>query len=374
MKQRLARILAMGDVSLNGPHHYDMMVHNDALYKRIYREGTLGAGEAYVDGWWDCLALDEFFYRVLRHASIQDLYNNWQVARLIVKNVIKNSQSLLGSKKVAEQHYNIGNELYEKMLGPTMAYTCAYWQGADHLDQAQEQKYELICQKMGISEGDQVLELGCGWGSFAKYAAKTRGAEVTAVNISTEQMKYARAHLGDLPVSYITSDYRHIDAYNPHGKQFDKVVSIGMCEHVGYKNYQKLMQVVAAQIKQEGLFLLHTIGKNDSFHFVDPWIEKYIFPNSILPSVKRLSAAFESYFVLEDLHNFGADYDKTLMAWHDNFELHWPSMKDQYDERFRRMWRYYLLSCAGAFRARSLQLWQFVLSPKGQEDGYKSVR
>lgn len=361
-------------ITVNGTQPYDIKVHNDQLFKRMGIDPSLGAGEAYMDGWWDCDCLDELFNRICRQRLDLKFRSGWTVAFQSATNLLLNLQSRARSKQVAEQHYNLGNDLYRRMLGNTMAYTCAYWKDATSLNQAQMNKFDLVCRKLNLKEGEKVLELGCGWGSFAKYAAEKYGCHVTAVNISVEQVKYAQEICSGLPVQIHLCDYRDAQTYNPSQIQYDKVVSIGLCEHVGNKNYREFLNTARKNMKENGLFLLHTIGNNITESFVDPWINKYIFPNGMLPSVQQLSKAMEGQFVLEDLHNFGADYDKTLMAWYHNFVKSWPEISNRYDERFYRLWSYYLLSCAGGFRARSMQLWQMVLSPKGVLGGYESIR
>lgn len=361
-------------ITLNGDNDYDIRVHDERLFKRLKYQASLGAGEGYMEGWWDCDNLDEMFHRLCKIDHDPDIHRKTTVFLKSMMNVFVNFQTHVRSLTVAENHYNLGNDLYQKMLGETMAYTCAYWKGADTLDQAQVNKFDLICRKINLQPGERVLELGCGWGSFAKYAAENYGCEVVGANISVEQVKFAQEFNKDLPVKICLCDYRDDATYNPQGVKFDKVVSIGLCEHVGFKNYKHFMDVARRNMKDDGLFLLHTIGKGYTSYFTDPWISKYIFPNSILPSMKMLSGAMEHTFILEDFHNFGADYDKTLVAWHKNFVANWDAIKGNYDEKFFRLWSYYLLSCAGAFRARSLQLWQLVLSPNGVLGGYESQR
>ena len=146
-----------------------------------------------------------------------------------------------------------------------------------------------------------------------------------------------------------------------------------MFEHVGYKNYRRFMEVQHERLEPEGLLLLHTIGRNSSTTALEPWLERHIFPNAMLPSPGQIASAFEGLFVLEDWHSFGADYDRTLIAWYWNFERAWPTLAPRYGARFFRMWRYYLLTCAGAFRARTNQLWQLVLSKGGVPGGHRSV-
>lgn len=374
MQSNIQKHLESIDIQINGSRPWDIHVHDPRFYKRVLREPSLGLGESYMDGWWDCQALDQFFFRICRGLDLGKVYPLSTILTFLMKHFFRNEQSKLSSKKVADVHYNLGNELYELMLGPSMAYTCGYWHNANALTAAQHQKYDLVCRKLRLKEGERVLELGCGWGGFAHYAAQHYGVEMHSVNISTEQMKYAATLCQGLAVNLHTCDYRDVERYNPHSIQFDKVVSIGMCEHVGQKNYPAFLEIARRQLKEDGLFLLHTIGKNKTISFTDPWVRKYIFPNGQLPTIKLISSASENHFVIEDLHNFSADYDKTLMAWHHNFLHHWNQIKPHYDERFFRMWNYYLLSCAGAFRARTLQLWQFVFSPQGEVGGYVSIR
>jgi len=370
----IEKMLSEAQVHINGSQPWDIQIHNPKVYQRILHEPSVGAGESYMDSWWDCDHLDELFYRITRYLEPKNIYKASTLLGVLIKHFFTNQQSKLRSLRVAKQHYDLGNDLYQPMLGETMAYTCGYWRNATTLDEAQNAKYDLVCRKLELQPGERVLELGCGWGGFAKFAAENYGVSVTAVNISQEQMKYAREKSEGLPIEYVTTDYRNVEAYNPKGIKFDKVASIGMCEHVGHRNYRRFIKIAHNNLKESGLFLMHTIGKNRTVHFADPWIRKYIFPHGMLPSIKQIAGACESLFIVEDLHNFGADYDKTLMAWFENFNQHWPELKDKYGERFYRMWKYYLLSCAGGFRSRSIQLWQFVLSPKGKVNGYASIR
>lgn len=374
MQAKLQSVLDAADIKINGDNPWDIQVHQPQWYRRVLTQPSLGLGESYMDGWWDCNALDVFFYRLLGNVPFEKVYNTSIFLKIYLENLLLGGQSKLRSRVVADVHYNLGNDLYRPMLGPTMAYTCGYWKNADTLDKAQNDKYDLVCRKLNLQAGERVLELGCGWGGFAAFAAQNYGVEMHSVNISTEQMAYAKELCHDLPVHLYTCDYRDMQKYNPKAARFDKVVSIGMCEHVGFKNYPLFLKIARTQLKEDGLFLLHTIGKIRTLNFADPWIQKYIFPNGMLPTVKALAQASEKYFVIEDVHNFGADYDRTLMAWYDNFKASWPELESHYGERFYRMWCYYLLSCAGAFRARKTQLYQIVFSPKGVVDGYDSIR
>jgi cyclopropane-fatty-acyl-phospholipid synthase len=254
------------------------------------------------------------------------------------------------------------------MLDRRMTYTCGYWKNARNLDEAQEAKLDLVCQKLDLKPGQTVLDIGCGWGSFAKFAAERYGAHVVGVTVSEEQMKLGKELCKGLPVELRLQDYRDIQG------SFDHIVSLGMFEHVGYKNYRTFMRVVYEHLSDGGLFLLHTLGGNTSVRSGEAWMDKYIFPNGMFPSLVQIGRAIEGLFVMEDWHNFSADYEKTLFAWFANFNKHWPEISGKYGETFYRMWKYYLLACAGTFRTRSSQLWQIVLSKNGVPGGYKSIR
>ncbi len=353
------KLLASADIEVNGNRLWDIQVHDPRLYERILRDSSLGLGESYMDGWWDCQSIDSFIDRVLRANLREKVENDMKIAFQVLKAKLFNRQSKLKSIEVAERHYDLGNDLYKVMLDKRLNYTCAYWKDADNLDDAQEAKLELVCQKIGIYPGMRILELGCGWGSFAKYAAEKHGASIVAFNISKQQVALGRELCKGLPVELRLQDYREAEG------EFDAVISIGMMEHVGYKNYRTYFEVVDRCLKKDGVAFFHTIGSNKSIKTGEAWTDKYIFPNGQLPSIAQLSKAIEGMFVIEDWHNFGQYYDPTLMAWHANFNNAWPQLKEKYSDRFRRMWNYYLLSSAGGFRSRSQQLWQVVLTRVG---------
>jgi cyclopropane-fatty-acyl-phospholipid synthase len=353
------QLLASADVEVNGSRAWDIQVHNPRLYDRILRDSSLGLGESYVEGWWDCESIDSFIDSVLRANLREKVENDARIAFQVLKAKLFNRQTESKSLEVAERHYDLGNDLYQAMLDKRLNYTCAYWKEAKNLDDAQEAKLELVCQKIGIYQGMKILELGCGWGSFAKYAAEKHGASVVGFNISKQQVSLGRERCKGLPVELELQDYREAQG------EYDAVISIGMMEHVGYKNYRTYFEVVDRCLKKDGISFFHTIGTNRSIKTGEAWTDKYIFPNGQLPSISQLSKAIEGLFVIEDWHNFGPYYDPTLMAWHANFNKAWPELKNKYSDCFRRMWNYYLLSSAGGFRSRSSQLWQVVLTRKG---------
>ncbi len=365
----LEDLFCRADIRVNGQRPWDLQCHDDALYERIAADASLGLGESYMDGLWDCEALDQFFDRALSSQRGQAVPCSIGMLFSRAKARLLNPQNRHHSLDVARIHYDIGNDFYEAMLDPYMQYTCAYWNGiAGDLASAQEAKLDLVCRKMDLTPGERILELGSGWGGFARYAAEHYGVHVTACNISRPQIEWARAKCEGLPVEFRLQDYREATGL------FDKAAAIGLCEHVGYKNYRGFFELVLRCLRQGGIFLLHTIGRNSSATHCDPWMDRYIFPGGMLPSAAQLGKAMENLFVIEDWHSFGPDYDRTLMAWHANFEKAWPRFSTEYGERFHRMWRYYLLSCAGAFRSRQNQVWQLVLSKGGIRGGWKGVR
>ena len=363
-KKIVQNMLSIAGIKINGKNPWDIKVHNEKLYGRVLAQGSLGLGEAYMDAWWDCDDIDEFICRVLSAKLDEKVKVNFSTTFEFLRARLLNPQTKKRAKYVGVKHYDVGNDLYKIMLDKRLTYTCGYWKDAKTLDIAQEAKLDLVCKKLGLKKGDKVLDIGCGWGSFLKYAAEKYGIKGVGVTISKEQAKLARELCIGLPIEIRLQDYRDVK------EQFDHIVSLGMIEHVGVKNYKTYMKTANKNLKPNGLFLLHTIGSNESVKHTEPWIAKYIFPNSMLPSIKQIGKSIEKLFVMEDWHNFGVYYDKTLMSWYENFEKGWPKLKKHYDERFHRMWKYYLLSCAGLFRAREAQLWQIVLSKNGVKGGY----
>lgn len=371
---RVASLLSRAGVSLNDPDaRLSVRINNPRVFRRFLLGGTIGLGESFVDGDWDCDDLSELFRCVIA-AGADRGRGGIPGALTALAWVFRNAQSINRAHHVARDHYDLGNDLYRAMLDPRMVYTCAYYgRGAETLEQAQEDKLRLVCEKIGLRSGQRVLDIGCGWGSFAKFAAEEYGAHVVGIANSDEQLSLARELCKGLPVDFLNLDYRYAPDTLGHAS-FDHVVSIGMFEAVGPKNFRTYMRVAKAVLKPDGLFLLHTIGMQDGGF--DPWIERHIFPNGYLPSLEQIGRAVRDVFVIEDVHNFGTDYDRTLCAWYENFEAAWSELAatGAYDERFRRKWAYYLLQCAGAFRARSTHLWQIVLSPYGVPGGYQSIR
>jgi len=367
-KKVAEEILELAGVQIDGNNPWDIRIRNEEFYRRALSEGHLGIGESYMDAWWEVEKLDELICKIIQ-AQVDEkirrkvsLFINQFKARFL------NPQSKQRAFIVGERHYDLGNDLFQNMLDQRMNYSCAYWKDANSLDEAQENKLDLICRKLFLKPGMRVLDIGCGWGAFGKYATQKYEAEVTGITVSREQVELGKELCSGLPVKFRLMDYRDLN------EKFDRIVSIGMFEHVGEKNYKTFFEVANKSLTDDGLFLLHTIGRLKSSDALDPWTNKYIFPNGMIPSVAQIGRAIENSFVMEDWHNFGFDYDKTLMAWYDNFVNNWDKIKSNHTDRFFRMWKYYLLSCAGSFRARNNQLWQIVLSKAGIAGGYQSIR
>lgn len=362
-----ARLLEPSGITLDGPGPMDIRVHDQRLFARVFAQGSLGFGEAYVEGWWDSDDLAGCLTRLLASrvdTRIASPYTRWLRWRFSLLNLQRGARAWT----VGRRHYDLGNDLFAAMLGERLVYSCGYWNGAKSLDAAQRAKLDLCFRKLRLEPGMRILDIGCGWGEALKYAAECYDVRGVGVTISAEQAEYARRLCAGLPVEIRLADYRTLS------ESFDRIFSIGMFEHVGTRNYATYFEVADRCLKRDGLFLLHTIGTQEHPSTPDPWIEKYIFPNSAIPALSDLVEAFRCRFVLEDWHNFGLDYDRTLEAWYHNFERAWPQLRACYGEEFRRLWHYYLAASAASFRTRRNQLWQLVLAPQERNVAYRGVR
>ena len=357
LRDELEPILDGLDVKINGDRPWDIQVNNDAFYEQVVYRGTLGLGESYVENHWNCDDIAEFVSRAITGIEKRNLRPNLRLALYYLYSKIFNRQNVARSMQVAERHYNIGNDIYMAFLDKYNQYTCGYFKDTQDLDAAQEKKLNLICQKLDLKHGEKILDVGCGWGGLARFAAERYGVHVTGISISTEQIEFARDYCRGLPVAIENCDYRFMTG------KFDKIVSVGMLEHVGYKNYRKYMQKISELLYDEGLFLLHTIGGVRSVTATEPWVDKYIFPNGMLASSGQICSAADDIFIVEDVENFGLYYDRTLHCWSENLERNWPSISEEYGgDRTFRLWKYFFLMSAGTFRARENQVWQFVFS------------
>jgi cyclopropane-fatty-acyl-phospholipid synthase len=366
-RRALQDLFAPSGLTLDGDAPWDPRVRDERFYGRVVANGSLGLGESYVDGWWDCEELETFFYRLLSSGPAHKV-RVWHDLPRIVLARLTNPGRRSKAFEIGERHYDLGNDLYETMLDRRMTYSCGYWAGARTLNEAQEAKLDLVCRKAGLKPGMRVLDIGCGWGSLAAFAAERYGVSVVGITVSKEQVDLGRSRTAGLPVELLLQDYRDVEG------SFDAIVSVGMFEHVGDRNYRTFFDVARRCLAPGGLFVLHTIGTRQSAVSCDPWIAKYIFPNSLVPSMAQITTALESLFVIEDWQNIGPHYEPTLMAWFANFRAGWDRLRARYSDRFFRLWSYYLRGCAGSFRARYNDVWQFVLSREGLPGGYEAIR
>jgi len=353
-------LFELAGITIGGTEPHDIRVHDPRFYERVIRDASLGFGEAYMDEWWECDALDVTIDKIMRANLKQKIVGSWRMRAMTVKALMLNLQAKTRSGPSVEAHYDIGNDLYTRMLDERMVYTCGYWKDAKTLKEAQEAKLDLVCRKLGLEPGMRVLDLGCGWGGLASWAAEKYGCTVLGVTLSKDQVSLGNQLWKHLPVELRLCDYRDVRG------TFDRVVSIGMMEHVGPKNYRDMMMTVDRCLKPDGVALVHTIANNKSLRHGTAWIDKYIFPNAVAPSLAQIGRALEGTFIVEDLHNIGPDYDPTLMAWWANFDRTYHEIAARYDRRFYLMWKFYLLAAAGGSRARDGQLFQFVVTKTGR--------
>ncbi len=373
-KKLVINTLKKAGIEINGKNPWDIQVINEKFYKDVASRGSLAFGEGYMKGWWKTNSIDELVYRLWKSETGKIEKLGFLVKSFFgLKHLFTDAGSEKRSAEIGKKHYDIGVDLYSQMLGKYMVYSCGFWQKAKTLDEAQIDKMEMICKKLYLKPGMTVLDIGCGFGELLKYMIEKYRVKVVGVTISEDQYKIAKKKCKEScdDATILLCDYRHIPKkYGP----FDRIVSVGMAEHIGWKNYRIYMKTVHRLLKDDGLFLLHTIGIDKESVTTDPFIDKYIFPGSILPSEKRLIRAMRGLFVFQDWHNFGLYYDKTLMSWFENFQKGWGLLKEKYDDNFYRMWEFYLLSCAGSFRAEYIYLWQIVMTKKGAGVEYRSTR
>ncbi|MBA3539806.1 MAG: cyclopropane fatty acyl phospholipid synthase [Deltaproteobacteria bacterium] len=353
-------LFGLAGIEINGTGVGDIRVHDPRFYERLLRDASVGLGESYMDDWWETDALDVMIEKICRADLKGKVKGSWHLRALTVKAVLLNLQSKARSGGSVAAHYDIGNDLYTRMLDPRMVYTCGYWANATTLAEAQEAKLDLVCRKVGLKPGMRVLDLGCGWGGLASWAAEKYGCTVHGVTLSKDQVALGNELWKHLPVKLELKDYRDVRG------TYDRVVSIGMMEHVGPKNYRDVFGVVERCLVDDGIALIHTIANNKSRRHGTPFIEKYIFPNAVAPSLGQLGRAMEGMFIPEDMQNLGPDYDPTLMAWWANFDRTYSEIAHRYDRRFYQMWKFYLLAAAGASRARDGQLYQIVMTKTGR--------
>ena len=366
-KDVASKILAAAGIPLDSSEPWSIQVHHEKLWDRVISQQGLGFAESYMDGWWDCAAIDVMLTKLLVIDVLGLLKPSPYLAFHLARSNLRNNQTKKRAAENAKHHYNIGNELFSRMLDDEMVYSCAYWAKADSLGAAQEDKFDLICRKLELKPGMRLLDIGSGWGGFLRYAVRNYGVRATGISPADNQINFAKEKSVGLGIDFIQQDYRDLTG------QFDRIVSIGMMEHVGPKNYSAFFSKCDELLTKDGRMLHHTITSNVSKQATDPFFERYIFPGGVLPSLAQIASTVEGLFVIEDVHNFGPDYDRTLLEWHTNISAKWQEIP-QYDLRFQRMWNYYLLASAAGFRSGDLQLIQCVFQRVGERPTYLSAR
>jgi len=408
----IKRIFSSFGVDINGDKPSDMKFNTNKMWYRMvkYHIGIdrLAVGEGYMDGLWDCDDLQTFFEKVFLESHYAFNKHSMRVSKLVhsLPLLAFNLQSKSRCKKDISSHYDIGNDLFKLMLDRSMNYSCGYWTKnaflnptigenelqvktntlCETLDEAQLNKMLLIARKLNLSPGMTILDIGCGWGYLAKFLAINFDVHVLGITISKEQIKYATTtdleqhELDFLRIPGLKSEGTgtfkfELRDYRDTKETFDRIVSVGMLEHVGKKNYDEYFKICHRNLKDDGLALIHTIGVcHDFVPQVEPWCNKYIFPGGMTPYQHQIVKATFGRFVIEDWHNMGYNYYRTLNVWHKNFLKSWPQLEGKYDQRFKRMWEFFLCSSAALFKTRRLNLWQIVLSKDGFQGGYVSLR
>ena len=335
IKNKIIELFKKADIQVNGKRAWDIQIHNERFYSRLFIHGTIALGESYIDGWWDCKQIDQLIYRIIKYRLVDPKtyslvhFGSPIMNKLrLISPILKNNQTRERASNDVKYHYNLGNDLFEATLDKYLNYSCGYWKDAKSLDEAQKAKMDLICKKLKLKKGMSILEIGCGWGGFAKFAADNYGVKVKGITLSENQYNYAVQYCKGSNVKIELKDYRDLS------DEYDRIVSVEMIEHVGPKNHRKFMEIISNCLKRDGLFLLQFIGKSESINWNDAWIEKYIFPGAVTPSTKQISSAIEELFYILDWHDFTKDYSKTMAEWFKNFDKNWKKIKNNYDERF----------------------------------------
>ncbi|MCM2304160.1 MAG: cyclopropane fatty acyl phospholipid synthase [Elusimicrobia bacterium] len=353
-------LLSRAGIAVGGGRPWDIRVADPEFYRRALTGGGPALGESYADGWWEADRLDEVFHRLFRAGLHERLAPGpWPGLRALAGR-FRDFRASLRSHGSAGARSGPGGDVFQAMLGARMSFTCAYWKGARNLDEAVEGGMELVCRKLELKRGMSVLDLGCGWGAFARYAAERHGVSVTGVDIDAERVKLGRELCKGLPVALRVQDHKEVRG------RFDRVVSIGLMENVALGDYRASMAAAAQCLKADGIALIHAVGRNDGALRVDPWLDRSLFPDGAAPTLARLAGAMEGHFVAEDVHNLGPHYDPTLLAWHDNLARRWPELRGRYGDRAYRTLKVSLLCAAGGFRARRSQLFQIVMTRPGR--------
>ena len=365
MKTAVTSLFASAGIGIDGGGSVAIHVNDPRFYAAVLRDGELGMGESYMDGWWDCDAIDELATRFIASGLLKQAYRSPGVVFYALMARLARVGSRERAFDVGRRHYDLGNDLFEAMLDRRMIYSCAYWPDAATLEEAQDAKLDLVCRKLGLKPGQRILDLGCGWGGFASYAAERYGVSVMGVTVSREQAEFAQRRVARLPVEIRLCDYRDITG------EFDHVVSIAMIEAVGLRYLETFFATVARTLRPGGRFLLHGFFANEPLGPQHArWLDRYIFPGGAAPTLWQVLKAAQGRLAVEALQRLDG-YDRTIGEWERRFLAAWPALSKRYDERFYRMWRFYLGISRGIFRARLCHVWHIVFShelPGGATD------
>lgn len=366
-KSLVSKAFAKVDIQIHGSRPWDLKVNDERFYMKLLIKGPLGFGEAFVDDWIECDRFDECLTRILKLESKNHPVMMWSWLRAYFTDLSSKKRGKIGSAI----HYNFEKLIYEKMLDKAMTYSIGYWGENDDLERAQEKKLDLICRKLHLEPGMRVLDIGCGWGSFAQYATRMYNVSVVGINIAEKQIELAQQKYSHLPIEFRVQDYRDLKG------NFDRIVSIGMAEHVGLKNYKRYLKIIRDCLKDEGLCLIE-ISTNTAMgslaRAMDPWFMRYFFPTAWLPTLCQFTCAADGLLLLEDLHNITENSEKTFLAWWDNLNKNWASLQNEIDHRTYLMFKYYLLSSVGAFRGGVARYWQLVFSKGDLPHEYRCAR
>jgi cyclopropane-fatty-acyl-phospholipid synthase len=365
-KNTVEKLLDKCNIKINGTNPQDIIVHDDRFYKMVLSSGELGLAESYMYKYWSSNNLYETLYLLSKNFNkLSYIDFNFNDFLNMTKSYLFNNQTIEKALVDVQSHYDIGNDLYTRMLDNNMQYTCAFFQDTNDLNTAQEQKMDLIGQKLNLKPGDTLLDIGCGWGYLINYLSKKYNVQGLGITLSEEQLKYAEINFkNNSNASYKLMDYRNI----PKDMKFTKIVSVGMLEHVGNKNYEEYFDIVHDHLTDDGIALIHTIGCQNSLRGISSgsgsgskFIDKYIFPNGHIPTWDEISPIVSKKFLIQDWQNFGKYYDNTLQSWYKNINSKWDEIPN-YDEKFKRMWNFYLLGCAANFNLCHMNLWQILIT------------
>lgn len=366
-KLTLTTLLREANIEPNGASPWDPQIKDERFYRTVLLRGSVGLGDAYLNGWWECADISGFILRIIK-SGIHLRVPRVDIFLRRLRFGLIDAQNRIRSKRVAELHYDEDPYIFEVMLGSTNSYTCARWKGVITLDAAQQQKMDLLCKKAGLSSGMTVLDIGSGWGGFLAYAAERYQVRGIGLTISKTQLDYARKRYGNLPVEFRLQDYRDFVG------GVDAVVSICVIEHVGSDHYREYFQKVRETLtREDGFFAMQCILACDTQARMDPWTEKHIFPNGILPTLERIENAVEGILHIVDREFFRDDYVRTFSAWYENLVRNKNAIIARCGVRYFRKYEYYLCLYIAGFGSGRIDVGQFVLSPTPHLN-YKPIR